>query len=175
MNKQQAKIMIYQKLFRQRGPYFRFIPVDAGRTSVLPLIDDMWTVHCFAGEPVREIRLALVFQKACVDVLAFPYPCSIDRGCIAEMVKFVTVLNKEVQPLDSSGRFFVDEDDLKVGYSTHIDYKYLELMPQDVVGQGALSFLAVTANTANLLYYVGVGEMTAKEARQHMTEQFREE
>lgn len=175
MNKKQAKQIIFQHLSRQRGQYFRFLPVDAGRTSALPLVDDVWNVQCFAGEVVTEIRMLFAFQKVCVDILAFPYPCPIEKGCIAEMLKLVNVLNSEVQPLDSSGRFFVDEDDLKVGYSTHIDYNYLNVIPEDIGRYGVLSFLAVTTNASELLYGVGSGEMTAREAQQRLIERFREE
>ena len=174
MNKTQAKFSIFWELRKQAWPHFRFACLDDGEIVASSLNADMWNLSFSVGAPLGEIQVTLAFHKEWVDVLAFPHPRIINEDSVLEMVRFVNCLNGYVKLQDTNGRFYIDESDLDMAYSSRLNYKYLELLPQEAVSHGVLGFLSFVADAAVPLYCVGQGDMTAEEGCRYMVELWEE-
>ena len=168
MNKLQAKTMLYFELRRQAGHHFSFVCLEEGDITPTSIKADMWNLSFPVGAPLGEMQVTLDFYKEWVDVLAFPHPQIIDEDCIIEMVRFVNCLNGYVKLQNTNGRFYVNENDLDVAYSARLNYRYLELLPQEAVSHSILGFLGFVVDVGVPLHLVGKGEMTAEDGCQYI-------
>lgn len=170
MKKEQAKAIIFQEIQCQSPIIPHYIFLENEEITTPSLMKDEWNLSFPVGKPLREVQLTLNFQKNWVDILAFPHPRIIEEEHVLEMVRFVNCLNSYVKLQNTNGRFYIDETDLDVAYSSRLSYKYLELLPQEAVSHGVLGFLSFVADAAAPLYCVGQGEMTAEGGCRYVVE-----